>query len=123
MHAPCGWLYDQLLTVGYSLLIRHACRACKRLLSVLSWCSHCVWRALGPTPAVYNHQPDCQRLPSSRQLAVHALTDGSTIGLDGVYSWLIRHARRTSKGLLSVLSWCNHCACRALGPTPAVYNH
>ena len=41
----------------------------------------------------------------------------------GVYSWLIRHARRTCKGLLNVLSWCSHCVCRALGPTPAVYNH
>ena len=67
----------------YFWLIRHARRTCKGLPNVLSWCSHCVCRALGPAPAVYNHQPDCQRLPSSRQLAVHALTDGSTIGLDG----------------------------------------
>ena len=37
------------------MLICHACRACKRLLSVLSWCMHCVFRALEPTPAVYNH--------------------------------------------------------------------
>ena len=37
------------------MLICHACRACKRLLSVLSWCSHGVCRALGPAPAVYNH--------------------------------------------------------------------
>ena len=37
------------------MLICHACRTCKGLLSVLSWCIHCVCRALGPTPAVYNH--------------------------------------------------------------------
>ena len=54
-HQPCGWQYDQLLTGGESLLICHACTACKRLLSVLSRCSHCVCRAPGPTPAVYNH--------------------------------------------------------------------
>ena len=65
------------------MLIRHACRACKRLLSVLSRCIHCVCRALGPAPAVSNHWTDRQRLRSSQELAVHALTDGSTIGLDG----------------------------------------
>ena len=37
------------------MLIRHALRACKGLSSVLSWCIRCVCRALGPTPAVYNH--------------------------------------------------------------------
>ena len=37
------------------MLICHACRACKRLPNVLSWCSHCVCRAVGPAPAVYNH--------------------------------------------------------------------
>ena len=41
----------------------------------------------------------------------------------GVYSWLMRHARRTCKGLLNVLSRCSHCVCRAVGPAPAVYNH
>ena len=107
----------------YSWLIRHARMACKGLPNVPSRCSHCVCRALGPAPAVYNHQSDCQRLPSSRQLAVQALTDGSTIGLDGVYSWLIRHARRTCKGLPNVLSWCSHCVCCALGHAAAVYNH
>ena len=106
------------------MLIRHACRACERLLSVLSWCSHCVCRALGPTPAVYNHWPDRQRLRSSQELAVHAPCGWQYDRPRwGVYSWLIRHARRTCKGLLNVLSRCNHCACRALGPTPAVYNH
>jgi hypothetical protein len=34
---------------------------------------------------------------------------------------LIRHTRRTCKGLLNVLSRCSHCVCRAVGPTPAVY--
>ena len=67
----------------YSWLIRHPLRACKGLPNVLSWCIRCVCCALGPTPAVYNHWPDRQRLRSSRQLAVHVLTDGSTIGLDG----------------------------------------
>ena len=67
----------------YSWLIRHAFRTCKGLLSVLSWCNHCACRALGPSPAVYNHSPDRQRLRSSWQLAVQALTDGSTIDLDG----------------------------------------
>ena len=67
----------------YSWLIRHARRTCKGLLSVLSWCSHCVCRAAEPAPKVYNHEPDRQRLRSSRQLAVQALTDGGTIDLDG----------------------------------------
>ena len=67
----------------YSWLIRHARRTCKGLLSVPSRCIHCVCRALGPTPAVYNHQPDRQRLRSSWQLAVQALTDGGMIDLDG----------------------------------------
>ena len=37
--------------------------------------------------------------------------------------WRIRHGRRTCNGLPNVLSWCSHCMCRAVGPTPAVYNH
>jgi hypothetical protein len=37
--------------------------------------------------------------------------------------WRIRHGRRTCNGLPNVLSWCSHCVCRALAPTPAVYNH
>ena len=58
--APCTQIEltsQSAYTARYSLRIRHAsaCRVCKCLLSVLSWCMHCVFRALEPTPAVYNH--------------------------------------------------------------------
>ena len=106
------------------MLICHACSARKRLLSVLSWCIRCVCRALGPTPAVYNHWPDRQRLRSSQELAVHAPCGWRYDQLlTGGYSLLVHHARRACKDLPNVLSRCIHCVCRALGPAPAVYNH
>ena len=108
----------------YSLLIRHARRARKHLLSVLSWCIHCVCRALEPTPAVSNHWTDRQRLRSSQELAVHAPCEWRYDQLlTGGYSLLVHHARRACKDLPNMLSWCIHSVCRALGPAPAVYNH
>jgi hypothetical protein len=108
----------------YSLLIRHSRRARKHLLSVLSWCIHCVCRALEPTPAVSNHWTDRQRLRSSQELAVHAPCEWRYDQLlRGGYSLLTCNACRACKRLLSVLSWCIHCVCRALEPTPAVSNH
>ena len=108
----------------YSWLIRHTRRTCKGLPNVLSWCIHCVCRALGPAPAVSNHWTDRQRLRSSQELAVHAPCGWRYDQLlTGGYSLLTCHACRACKRLLSVLSWCSHCVCHALGPTPAVYNH
>ena len=63
--------------------VLHTCRAPQRLLNVVSWSIHYACRSVGPTGPAHNHCADRPGLRGSRQLAAPALTDGSTIGLNG----------------------------------------
>ena len=96
-----GWQYHRPQWGSTTGLIRHARRACRGLLNVVSWSIHYACRSVGPTGPAHNHcadRPGLCGLPST----------ASPVRVP-----FVLHACRAPQRLLSVLSWCCNGVCTA----------